>query len=306
MSGQSGFHLSLHHYKRRGAAVKEILRGIRLALRLAAVSGSDRRRLLAGLEAIGAFEEDDGITTEATSRRLLELFDLGVFSDERQFLLWSPVAEESELAPIFERFDSDKGCSAQSQRERTKKTHSYGYVYEAFFGSRRHEIRSVLEVGIGYPTGTLPGDRKLAGGSLRVWREYFPNARIYGGDINEDALFQDDGIWTGQVDQLSTDSIRQFLDEIPDKAFDVIIDDGLHEFEANRVLFEAAVPSLAPEGIYFIEDCQPETREKFRKYFQESPWRVDFFSGLRFNRFRTKDDTIIAVRKAASLNVLNH
>lgn len=281
--------------------LKDTLRGIRLAWRLAAVSDSARRRRLAQLEAIGAFGDDDGIAAEATARRLHELYELGVFSDERQFLLWSPVSEDSELAAVLERFDSDKGCTANSQRERAKKTHSYGYVYEALLGARRHQVRSVLEVGIGYPTGTLPGDRKLAGGSLRAWRKYFPNARIYGGDINEDALFQADGIWTGQVDQLSSDSIRRFLGEIPAKEFDVIVDDGLHEFEANRVLFEAALPSLAPEGIYFIEDCQPETREMFREYFQGNSLRVDFYSGLRFDRFRTKDDTIIAIRRPASM-----
>jgi len=46
-------------------------------------------------------------------------------------------------------------------------------VYTHHFEARRKEIKSVLEIGVQY------------GGSLKMWRDYFPNAQITGLDINK-------------------------------------------------------------------------------------------------------------------------
>jgi spermidine synthase len=45
--------------------------------------------------------------------------------------------------------------------------------------------------------------------------------------------------------------------QIPTEGFDVIIDDGLHCFEANHVFFKEAVKRLAKGGVYIIEDIAP-------------------------------------------------
>ena len=36
--------------------------------------------------------------------------------------------------------------------------------------------------------------------------------------------------------------------------FDIIIDDGLHEFHANKCFFENSIEKLNPGGFYIIED----------------------------------------------------
>ena len=46
------------------------------------------------------------------------------------------------------------------------------------------------------------------GASLRVWRDYFVNANIFGGDIDEKVLFEEDRIRTFFVDQLNDSSIK--------------------------------------------------------------------------------------------------
>jgi hypothetical protein len=281
--------------------IVEFLRDLRRAWGFVALNDPKRRRLLAELDASGLMDDEQGIASKLSSKRLIELFDLGVFRDDRQFLLWSPSDGSGGLAELFERYDSDKGASNLSQRQRSKKTHSYVHVYEALLGPLRADVRSVVEIGIGYPAGTFEADRKLAGGSLRVWRDYFPNANIYGGDINSSALFSDERIWTHQVDQLDAVSVGSFLEELPEGPIDVVIDDGLHEFEANRILLETVLPRLSEKSVYFIEDCQPVTRELFRDYFADreadGELRVDYYSGLRFDRYRTKDDTLIVIRK---------
>ena len=46
------------------------------------------------------------------------------------------------------------------------------------------------------------------GASLRVWRDYFPNAIIYGADIDKDILFAEERIKTFYIDQLDPVAIK--------------------------------------------------------------------------------------------------
>ena len=47
------------------------------------------------------------------------------------------------------------------------------------------------------------------GASLRVWRDFFPNAKIYGGDIDKETLFIEDRISTYYVDQFENSTIKK-------------------------------------------------------------------------------------------------
>jgi hypothetical protein len=77
----------------------------------------------------------------------------------------------------------------------------------------------------------------MPGASLRVWKDYFKNAEIYGGDIDKDILFEEDRIKTFYVDQLNTSSIEAMWQKIRIKNFDIIINDGLHTTDANINFF---------------------------------------------------------------------
>ena len=69
------------------------------------------------------------------------------------------------------------------------------------------------------------------GASLRMWRDYFYNANIYGADIDKGILFNEDRINTYFVDQLDSETIKSMWNNIGLKDFDIIIDDGLHEVD---------------------------------------------------------------------------
>jgi len=154
----------------------------------------------------------------------------------------------SELSRLCQKYGTDKGAiNLDDHPKREGRIHNYADFYEMVFGGMRRHVKAVLECGIG---------QYSRGGSLRAWREYFPNAIITGVDIDEAILFDEERIETYQVDQTSPASIKQFLEKVKDRKFDIIIDDGLHTAEAGIVFFDNTIERLADDGIYIIEDVK--------------------------------------------------
>lgn len=118
----------------------------------------------------------------------------------------------------------------------------YTPFYDLLLASMRERVKAVFEIGI------------FKGGSLRMWRDYFPNAQIYGMDIVEERCFQEERIKTFQGNQASLAAFAPILKHGP---FDLIIDDGSHDPHHQVSNAEFLVPHLAPEGLYIIEDINP-------------------------------------------------
>ena len=127
----------------------------------------------------------------------------------------------------------------------TDKNPVYLANYERHLAPWRHRSISLLELGVYH------------GGSLKLWRDYFPQARILVGlDMAPIALEEPTNrirLYRGfQQDTMLLDRIR---DEVAPDGFDVIIDDASHIGELTAIsfwhLFEHA---LKPGGLYVIED----------------------------------------------------
>ena len=52
------------------------------------------------------------------------------------------------------------------------------------------------------------------GASLKVWKDYFVNAQIFGADIDRNILFKEDRIETYHVNQLDQESIIKMWNNI--------------------------------------------------------------------------------------------
>lgn len=179
-----------------------------------------------------------------------------------------------ELDALFNRYGSDKGSGGDSYGLPWS-PHSYSAVYGLLFGHSRDSIRHVFECGIGSIDPTIASNMTSAGApgaSLRAWRDYFPNALIIGADIDAASLFREDRIRTYQVDQTSSESIRAMWRAVDIPAFDVILDDGLHTYDAGICLFENSIVHLKRGGLYIIEDVAPTDLMKFRAYFSETTY----------------------------------
>ena len=119
--------------------------------------------------------------------------------------------------------------------------HDYLRHYDFFFSSFRNNKFSLLEFGC------------YKGDSLRMWEQYFPEAQIYGVDLDEGARRHEKGrihIVTG--DAASQDTYDRIKAET-DSAF-IILDDASHAWSDQRRSFELFWDMVAPGGFYVIED----------------------------------------------------
>lgn len=134
------------------------------------------------------------------------------------------------------------------------------------------------------------------GASLRVWRDYFPNAIIYGADIDKDILFAEERIKTFYIDQLDPVAIKECWSSINERDFDFIVDDGLHTFDAGLTLFVQSIDRLSIDGVYIIEDVAINDLIKYKKFFSNSEYEVDY---VLMNRpdLPLSDNSLVVIRK---------
>ena len=183
------------------------------------------------------------------------------FSVEARHILANKqfIKESTPLCEIMKKYGSDKST-----------WHNYTKTYHKLFSEFTGKNISVFEMGLGTNNTNLVsnmGANGKPGASLRAWSEYFPYADVFGADIDHNTLFEEDRIKTFWCDQTNTNSIESMWenDVLKGRDMDIIIDDGLHEYHANLIFFEASISRLKPGGIFVIEDLTEETAQKFRE-----------------------------------------
>lgn len=148
------------------------------------------------------------------------------------------------ISEAFNKFHCDK-----------EKRHGYGGLYEDILRSlmkqNRKETIRIFEVGI------------YKGASLEAFVHYFKqndfeNYELYAIDIFE--RLKEDQIPIlkhEKIHAFKADSTKEYPTEIQDLKFDLIIDDGLHTPDAQRMTFMIYSQFLAKDATYIIEDVWP-------------------------------------------------
>jgi len=177
---------------------------------------------------------------------------------------------------------------------------TYSTVYHNLFDHCKENINLVFECGIGTNDINIRSNMTASskpGASLRVWKNYFPKAQIYGADIDDKILFQEERIFTFQVDQLNSLSIEKMWSNINKSNFDLIVDDGLHTSEAGFNLFLNSFEKLRSGGIYIIEDVHYSyLRDLTIKLNNYNP-EVIILQNKFFNQYNIKSNNLILIRK---------
>ena len=173
------------------------------------------------------------------------------------------VARPTDFCRIMSRNGSDKGAG----------WHTYTPVYAHFLGHRLSEPLRIFELGIGTNTVGVEsgmGVYGMPGASLRGWRDLFARAEIHGADIDRSILFADHHIQTHYCDQRDAEVIRAlWAQPTLRQPFDVIIDDGLHRFDANVSFLTKSLEQVRPGGLYVVEDIRAFELDQWRAYIRD-------------------------------------
>lgn len=203
---------------------------------------------------------------------------------------------------------SDKGELSPNDNPYPWDSHSYSDYYSLLFEPARLHVRLVFECGIGTNNTAVQSNMGVdgrPGASLRVWRDYFPNAHVIGADIDASVLFEEDRIQTYLVDQCIEESVSKMWSDIDLTGFELMIDDGLHNFEAGKSLFSGSIDRLAEGGVYIIEDVSQADMLSFKEFFDGLEYKVDYVSLRRPPRkgrySPLGENQLIAIRHASSV-----
>jgi hypothetical protein len=145
---------------------------------------------------------------------------------------------------------------------------------------------NIFELGLGTNNIDTPsnmGKNGKPGASLRGWKEFFVNSKVYGADIDNRILFNEDRIETFYCNQKNVQDIDKMWnnDILKNILFDIIIEDGLHEFEANLIFLKNSLHKLKKGGFYICEDLLPITinlfenkKEELEKEFSDCTFEI--------------------------------
>ena len=121
--------------------------------------------------------------------------------------------------------------------------HRYTAFYYELLKFKRESFKKILEIGVG------------EGQSLRMWRDFFPNAQVYGADIAKEAVFKDERLETFRCDERDKSQVEKLIEKIGSD-IDLVIDDASHHVNDQIFLCKTLMPLLKKDVIYIIEDCR--------------------------------------------------
>jgi len=203
-------------------------------------------------------------------------------SKEEELLEWKNTSDSPTclLDEIGQKYNCDKSNSQIMSTENKNVPgdwnkdlklkicgHNYLEIYYKHFECVKNKPINLLEIGMGnYPTN---------GNSLRMWLEFFPNAKITILDhkmenFNLTDIIDPKRVETFIVDQSSDVSLSDFVEKNKTRTFDFIIDDGSHQADHQILTLKFLFPLLAENGVYFIEDIHDRKFNEYLSYLFEN------------------------------------
>jgi SAM-dependent methyltransferase len=159
----------------------------------------------------------------------------------------------SELCVIGRNYDTDKSSQRVNPYYKVH-SHPYTLFYDSLFRSKKDEPLNIAEIGI------------HLGGSIRMWKEYFPNSSIYGFDNNNDLIARftqnhgDLGIPISFMDVTDEISVQTALNNL-NIMYDIFVEDSTHVLDDQIRVIENVYPYLKPGGVFIFEDIYKASNE---------------------------------------------
>jgi glycosyltransferase involved in cell wall biosynthesis len=209
----------------------------------------------------------------------------------------------TSLCKIGMLFNSDK-CP-YSENTTSGHRHPYTPIYDDLFSNLRDEVINIAEVGI------------EKNDSINIWRKYFPLAKIYGFEFNDEYIEnaksqQLHDVVYEKLNIQDENSIKSTLKKVGVK-YDIIIEDSTHIFEDQILFIKNSINYLKEGGILVIEDIFKSRNEEdyntelkeVEKYFSD----ITFITAeheLRNSEGWDNDKLLVLVRNNVPLSSTNH
>jgi len=146
-----------------------------------------------------------------------------------------------KLDDLFIEFNCDKGPYC-IWNEKKMYTHKYSIFYEKYFSKFKHKEIKILELG------------SHEGKGIASFYYYFPNAHLYGANINPfQMIYKSKRVTELFVDVASKEILNNLAHHL-DFDLDIIIDDASHNLRDILITLPIFFKKLKNNGIYVIED----------------------------------------------------
>lgn len=180
----------------------------------------------------------------------------------------------TDLCKLGTKYPTDKS-PYNTQNKVTKHgsghRHPYTAVYDFIFSNVRYKPINIVEIGV------------LDNMSMQCWREYFPNANLYGFDYNQNYINEGKNLnlYNTIYDYIDIKNIASIENTLSKYAkYDIIIDDSTHQFNDQINLCNIAHKYLNPGGILIIEDIFRNTLED--EYAKKIVNIAEYYSSITF------------------------
>ena len=160
----------------------------------------------------------------------------------------------TDLCNISSKYRSDKCPYVTNPYLESNCVHPYTGIYDGLFKHMRNKTINIAEIGIAYND------------SINIWREYFPFAKIYGFDINQNYIISAKNeklLNTNyEIMDVCNDTSIDYAFKKNNVKYDIIIDDSTHYGEDQIRIIKKSVNYLKNNGILVIEDINRIQDEK--------------------------------------------
>jgi predicted O-methyltransferase YrrM len=190
-------------------------------------------------------------------------------------LLIESTDSKTDLCELGIKYPTDK--SPYNNENKTTRTiglrhrHPYTAVYDLIFSPLRYKNIKILEIGI------------LESLSIKCWREYFPNAELFGFEFDNNFLELGKSLNLKNttyeyIDVKVSESIENTLSR--HGKYDIIIEDSTHKFEDQIRVCKVAHKYLNTGGILVVEDVFRSTDED--EYLKSLEDIIEYYSTATF------------------------
>ena len=176
--------------------------------------------------------------------------------------------------------------------------HSYLPLYQTLLKSKKETARNILEVGIG-DFGAKNG------GSIKLWRDYFKNATIYGLDILPKSRVMDELLNDPRVIMFTETNAYDtnfFTANFLNKNIkcDFMLDDGPHTLQSMTQFIRLYSQIMTEDGVLIVEDVQSmDWLDTLKAAVPEQLKQYIKIYDLRSNKGRY-DDIVFTIDKLAA------